>query len=255
MRKKEQGLILQMGMFYLIVILFLGLILISEKKKEVIIPKVEKKLLTHINKEYKEDNIKTNKIKFNKKENIYTIKITNKKNSDLYFIVKYIYETKKIESTYKEDYLEGKSLFKNIEKTLNKELKTATKRNPTTLKNISITYNTKLTNCTENIKNELLNKNYTLPLYTIKLEDNISNLTEELLTKKLTTIKNYFQSIGFTPKDYNITLNNKTTPTKSINIKINQDTLNKNLEEISNLIITNDIETLKLYNIEYKYLN
>lgn len=255
MKKKQQSLVLQMGIFYFIVILLLGLIIISEKKKEIIIPKVEKKLNKYITETYKEEKLKKEKIKYNKQENIYSIKVLNKQNNDLYFYVNYNYKTKKITTTYKVDYKEGKSLFKEMEKKQNKDLTKKLKENPTTLKNISITYNTKLTDCTQNIKDELLNKNYNTPLYTINLEVNISKLTSEILTKKLTTIKNYFKQLDFIPKDYNIILNNKTTPTKSINIKIEQDTLNKNLEEISNLIITNDKETLKLYNIEYKYLN
>lgn len=255
MRKKEQKLILQMGMFYLVVILLFGLIIISEKKKEVIIPKVEKKLLNYINNNYKNIDIKTNKIKFNKEKEIYTIKVIDKRNDDLYFNVTYNYKSKKINSTYKEDYLEGKTLFKNIEKNLNKQINTKIKENPTTFKKISITYNTKLNNCTDTIKNQLLNKNYKLPLYTINLEDNISILTEELLSKKLTLIKDYFNKINYKPKDYNVTLNNKTTPTKSINIIIPYDTLNKNPEEIANAIILNDTNKLKIYNINYKYLN
>lgn len=255
MKKKQQNLILQMGFLYLIVILLLGLILISEKRKEVIIPQVEKKLKEYINENYQNKNIKENKITYNKQKEIYTIKIENKQNNDLYFFVKYDYKTKKITSTYKKDYIEGKSLTTNIEKSLNKKLVEKQKKLPSTFKNVRITYKTKLSESTKSIKEELLNKNYTLPLYTINLEDNISKLTEEILLKKLKTINNYFKNINIVPKDYNIILNNKTTPTKSININIDQETLNNNLETICNLIINNKQIELEQYNIKYKYLN
>lgn len=255
MEKQQQNLILQMGIFFLIVILALGLIVISEKKKEIIIPKVEKKLKEYIYENYSNENLKQSKIIYNKKKEIYTIKAENKQNNDLYFYINYNYKKKNITTSYKKDYIEGYSLTKNIENNLNKQLENNLKKQPPTFKNINITYNTKLSETTKNIKEELLNKNYNLPLYTINLEDNVSELTKEILINKIKTINNYFENIKFIPKDYNITLNNKSIPTKSININIEKQHINNNLEAICTLIINNNKDELKKYNIKYKYLN
>lgn len=254
-RKKEQSLILQMGFLYLLVILFFGLIIIEEKKKEVLMPKVDKKLQEYINENYKKENIEKGKIKLNKKESLYTVKVYNKQNKDLYFYVNYNYETKKISKTFEKDYKEGKTLKEKIEKYLNKKLEKLKEKEKAPIKNIYITENLKLTETTNDIKEELLKKNYDLPLYTINIEDNISSLTEEIFTKKLKKINNYIKKINLNPKDYNITLNNKTSPSKSINLKLEKEVLDQNVDYIYSMIIENNKEILSKYNIEYKYLN
>ena len=63
---EKNKLTLAMGLFYLIVILFLGLIIISEKKEKFLLPKVKEKMLNYINKNYQTEkqNFKYSKISF-----------------------------------------------------------------------------------------------------------------------------------------------------------------------------------------------
>ena len=53
------------------------------------------------------------------------MKITCKKNKDLYFYL--TYKNGKITDTYKEDYLEGKSLLNNLNNKMTKEINNKTK--------------------------------------------------------------------------------------------------------------------------------
>ena len=75
-----------MGFLYLFAILFFGLILISEKKKDILLPKIEEKIKNYVEKNYKEEkeNLKFNNLK--RKGDIYLLKVENKKNKHLYSI-------------------------------------------------------------------------------------------------------------------------------------------------------------------------
>lgn len=245
---EKTKLTLYMGMFYLIVILLLGLIIISEKKEEYIKPKVKKKMITYLEEKYNlEDrkNFKYQKITQNNKK--YSMRVSHKKNKHLYFTV--TYQRKKITDTYKKDYLEGKTLNNYMQKVMNKKLKEKLQNN----EKINITYNTKLNNCTEEVKNELLKENKNLPLYTV----NITEKIEDLVTIKtiLKTIHQKIKKLNLTPKNYNITLTNNTNITQSLKIIIEPNTIENNLDEISTLIESNDLASLKKYHVEYTNLN
>lgn len=244
---EKTKLTLYMGMFYLIIILLFGLIIISEKKKEYITPKIKEKIISYLKEKYKEEqkSFKYNKITFSK--NKYSMKIHHKENKHLYFTV--TYQKKKITDTYKKDYLEGKTLNNYMQKIMNKEIKEKLK-NP---KKINITYNTKLNHCTKEVKNELLKENKNLPIYTVNINENIKDLTS--LKNTIETIHQSMKKINLSPKNYNITLNNETNITKSLNIIIEPNTIENRLDEIILLINNNDVDTLKKYNVKYTYLN
>lgn len=239
---EKNKLTLAMGLSYLIVILFLGLIIISEKKEKFLLPKVKEKMLNYINENYQTEkqNFKYSKISTNKDK--YSMKIYHKNNKNLYFIV--TYQKKKIKDTYKEDYLEGKTLSKYMEQKINKKL---------SKEEFTVTYNTKLNDCTTLIKEELIKGNDQLPLYTINIEKNILNLTA--LKTEIISIKEQVQALNLTPKNYNITFNNLQNIAKSIHLTIESETINNNLDEIIPLIINHDFDTLKKYHVECTYLN
>ncbi len=239
---EKNKLTLAMGLFYLIVILFLGLIIISEKKEKFLLPKVKEKMLNYINKNYQTEkqNFKYSKISTNKDK--YFMKIYHKNNKNLYFTV--TYQKKKIKDTYKEDYLEGKTLNKYLEQKINKKL---------SKEEFTATYNTKLNDCTTLIKEELIKGNDQLPLYTINIEKNITNLTA--LKTEIISIKERVQALNLTPKNYNIIFNNLQNISKSIHLIIESETINNNLDEIITLIINHDFDTLKKYHVECTYLN
>ena len=232
----KQKLTLSMGLLYLIVILCLGLIVINEKSKIYKMPAVEKKLKEYVKENYKEE-FDISKIKFDYEK--YSLKVKNKKNNNLYFYV--YYQDKKITSTYNKDYKEGKTLINYMNNYQNK------KKTKNTFDKYNVKYNIKLNKINKSIKNELINGNYNLNIYTIQVEDNYSDLKN-----KLTEILKYTNSIKLNPKDYNITLYNSKEYKKNLNINVSSDIMNSSIDTLVNAINTNDINTLKLLNVKVK---
>lgn len=243
---EKTKLTLYMGMFYLLLILVFGLIIINEKKEAMRLPKVKEKIINYTKEKYSDETFKYSEI--TSSNNKYSMKIYNKKNKHLYFTV--TYQKKKITDTYKKDYLEGTTLNNYMSKKLNNELK---EQLINIDYNFTIIYNTKLNNCTEDIKKELINGNYKIPIYTINVKYTISDIS--LLKDTLTNINNTAKQMNLIPKNYNITLNNKTNPSKSLNIIIEPSTIENNLLEIITLINNNELTNLKKYNVECTYLN
>ncbi len=245
---EKTKLTLSMGIFYLIVILFFGLIIIYEKKAVYITPKIKEKMLTYLEEKCSLEErqfFKYQKIISNK--NTYSMKVYHKNNKHLYFTV--TYKKKKITDTYKKDYLEGKTLNTYMQKIMNKDLKEKLKNH----QKINITYNTKLNHCTEEVKKELLKENKNLPIYTVNIDEEIKDITTIKMTLK--TIHQNIEKLNLTPKNYHITLTNKTNITKSLNIIIEPTTIENNLDEVILLIENNDLNSLKKYNVECTNLN
>ncbi len=228
----KNRLTLYMGMLYLFVILSFGLIIINEKKPL----QIEKRLNSYVKENYKEE-FNTSKIK--KKDKSYYIKLSNKKNKHLYFYV--YYKDKKIISTYDNDYKEGKTLNNYMSKYQSKKLRN---------KNYKIKYETKLNNYTKSVKEKIINGNYDVPVYTIYVEETYTDLYT-----KLNEINTYINTIKLTPKNYNITLENKENIKESINIKISSDIMNSSLDKVVLSINNNDKLTLNKLNVKVKYLN
>lgn len=249
MKNTESKLFFEMTIFFFIVILCFGLLIIKEKSTSFRKEKVSKKIDEYINSNYKyiKNELKKDKIKY--ENNAYYIKIYNNENKDLNFIISY--KNKKITSTYKKDYLEGKSLFNVLEKNMNDKLKKINTNS--TYKNLKITYDLKLNNCTDIIKNKLIKGNYDLNLYTINDKKTIV-LNSNTLQNEIIKLHEYIISIGLNPKNYNLTYTDLNNETKSINIIINEEILKNNID-IGKIIIENDKKNLNLYNIKVKNLN
>lgn len=245
-KQVQNKLTLYMGLLYLFAILFFGLILINDKKKDILLPKIEEKLKNYAEKTYKEDkeNFSYNKIK--RTGDTYYLKVENKKNKHLYFNVNY--ENKKITDTYQKDYLEGNTLNKYMEEELNKTLQT--KENP--YNKYKVVYNTKLTDMTSSVKRKLINKNYNIQVYTIEVETSYKDLTE--LKEILQNLTLYTTTQNLLPKNYNITLNNKNI-TKSMNIIIDNDIIINDIDTVVQGVTENNTSLLQKLNIKLKYLN
>ena len=194
MNKKQNTLIIQMGIFFLIIILSLGLITINEISPKMKLKKVDTKLNEYIDNNYNSiiNDINIGDTKF--QENTYSKKITNKNNNDLYFYIKY--KNKKITSTYQKDYVEGKTLSNNITKYLNKNITKKINKDTLGIDKISISFNTKLNNCNDIIKESLLKKEYQMPLYTINITKKIP-LTEHTINMELQNLDTYFKQNNF----------------------------------------------------------
>lgn len=247
---EKNKLTMYMGIFYLLVILFFGLIIINEKKEDFVKPIIREKIINYVKNQYKEQTqeFKYSTLKKEQKEkNKYNLKIYNKENKELYFTV--TYQKGKITDTYKKDYLEGSSLNKSIENYLNKTLI----KEKTNYKKYKITYKTKLNKCTTYIRKRLLKKDYLKPIYTVEVEENINTLEE--LKETILQIHNYSKKQNINPKNYDITLNNIKNITKSINIVLEPVIIEESIDEVIALIKKGDLTTLKKYNVNFLYLN
>lgn len=249
MKKTESKLYFEMIIFFFIIILCFGLLIIKEKGNSYKKNKINEKIDDYIESEYKDNinDIVSSKIKQDK--NTYYKIVYNSSNKDLNF--KVTYKNKKITSTYKKDYLEGKSLFSVLEKNMNDKLKKVNSDNY--YKSLKITYNLTLNNCTDSIKSKLISGDYNLSLYTVNDKRSIT-LTKEVLQSEIMKLHNYMISLNFIPKDYNLTYTDINNETKSINIIVSEETLKNNVD-VGRIIIENDEKNLNLNNIKVKYLN
>ena len=233
MNKKQNTLIIQMGIFFLIIILSLGLITINEISPKMKLKKVDTKLNEYIDNNYNSiiNDINIGDTKF--QENTYSKKIT---------------------STYQKDYVEGKTLSNNITKYLNKNITKKINKDTLGIDKISISFNTKLNNCNDIIKESLLKKEYQLPLYTINITKK-TPLTEHTINTELQNLDTYFKQNNILAKEYNLTFIDNTNYTNTLNIIIKSDIIKENSPVISNAIINNNRTILNKYNVIIKYLN
>lgn len=214
--------------------------------------KIDKRLNTYIQKNYKEiiNEVNIKKTKYEKTK--YTKKIINKKNKKLYFYL--YYSNKEIKSTYENDYIKGEKFLNYIENTISKNIKKKTNINYEI--KIKTTYN-KFNDYT---KEKLLQeKNLeSLSIYTLKEDFIIEEFNTNEIYNKITKLNNNLEKNNIFPKNYNITFILKKNPTKSIEINnLTSDLIkNNDLKSIINDIINKEkSDILKNNNITYKYYN
>ena len=249
MRKNESKLFTEMIIFFFMVILCFGLLIIKEKSNSIRSNKINKTINNYIDTNYKD--LKDEFIigKTTRKNNLYYKKIVNNKNKYLNFII--TYKNNKISSTYKEDYLEGRSLFNVLEKQMNEKLNNINKGD--NYKALKVSYDIKLNNCTNNIKNKLIKGNYDLSLYTINDSKTI-NLNEVEIQNEIQKLHNYILSLKLNPKNYRLTYTDLNNETKSITIEFNEELLINNIN-IGKLVIENNDQVLNKYSIKINHLN
>ena len=240
---KQKKLLLERGIFILIVFVLLGVIVITEKFGSIMIPQATKKIETYIENKYKELNLKENKLIF--KNTTYTMKVESKENKNHYFYINYY--NRKITDTYKKDYLEGKNLLTHIKKKLKKEI------NNKTNTNCDIEITSTLDKYTDLVKEKIIKEDNLLELkfFIIKKELIIDKWDEEIIANKINNFLDKFT--GITPKSYTITITNQEDITESIEIKNITNKVSK--EIISDIINNKKSDLLKENKITYKYLN
>lgn len=221
-----------------------GGILFSKKAKSNITEYIETNYSKEIN------NLKIETPIYNK--NKFRSKIISKKNNNLYFYV--TYHKGKLTDTYKNDYIEGKSLLNYLNKKLGKEITTKTK------KKISVYSISKLNNFTEEVQKRIINEDSLINLkyYYIEYEIKIDEWNEKKITDEISNYLNIIYKNNITPKYQNITITSKTDITKSIKINnITEDFINNKIKNkiINDIINNNNSQLLKDYKITYKYLN
>lgn len=235
-----------MAFFFLITFVLLGLIVVEEKKEEIMLPKVENKMKEYLQeKNLTIENTKMEPIKYNEKEKRFERKIINKDNKNLFFYL--YYQKKKVTSTYEEDYIFGKSLLSHLEEKIKNEIGQ---------KNIKIIISTPLNQFNKEVKKKLLKEENLkgLKIYTFEKEINTKDFSVFTIINELTSLNKANQELEITPKNYTITLNNSLDITQSIKIE-NLQLPNNNIIEIITGILANDKSIEIKYNIKYTYLN
>ena len=240
---KQKKLSFERGIFVFIVFVLLGVIVVTEKFGNIMIPKATKKINNYIQENYKDLDIKTNDVTF--KNTTYTMKVESYENKHHFFYIKYY--NRKITDTYEKDYKEGKNLLNHIKKKLIKEI------NKKTTTNCDIEITSTLDKYTDIVQEKIIKEDNLLELkfYIIKKELVIDKWDEETITNKINNFLNNFTDI--TPKSYTITITNKDDVTESIEIKNITKEINKDI--VSDIINNKKSDLLKENKITYKYLN
>ena len=239
---------IQMALFFLVIFVVFGTIVIKEKQNIIFLPKIENSISEYTNNTYQ--NLSLEKDKVTEKNNVFTMKVKNIKNKNHYFYIKY--SNKKITDTYKTDYLEGKTILKHLSTKLEKDIYKET--------NISykVSFDNKFNNYSEKVQKLLLEENIkTLKVYTIEKEITtsweINNITK-ILTDTMTTL----EKKQFTPKNYTFIITNEKDITQSVKINnIKSSLINENKLQIiiSDIINNNKSNILAENKITYEYLN
>ncbi len=250
--KKQKQLLFARNMFAIILFTLLGIIVVVEKGNENKIAKTQKEIDKYFEENYKEIKDNTTQEKIALKDGIYSMKIVSKKNKNLYFYIKK--EKKKITDTYKEDYLEGRTLLNALSKKIEKEIKEKTHTKPTI--KMTSTLDEFITSTQEKIIQEenLLE----LKFYTLEKELLINNWSTEEIVKQIIDTMNIYESQNITPKNYIFIITNENNITESVEIKNITSNFTNNSENnkiIDDIINDKNSQLLKENKITYKYLN
>ena len=234
-----------MGIFSILVFGIFTYIIIYEKKDIVLSPKIEEKLLKYIDEKYisLKNDLTISKVKHIKDENTYQIKLSNNNNKNLYFFVNY--KNRKITDTYQSDYVEGMSLYSNLEKEYKKKLK-----------NSSLDFYKKLNEYPETIRQQVINQDtIKLPLYRVSTELTINNHTQKTIINSISKFYLKNKELGYSPKEYEIVLVDKNDISFSVKISnLTENLIINNINEIISAIILNDSNIMKKYSIKYQYI-
>ena len=190
------------GIFTFIIFVIFGIIICTEKGGDFLIPKVNEKLNNYLTTNYKNIINDTIQEETTYKDRKFTMKIKNKINENHYFYI--TYDNGKITDTYKEDYIQGKTLLKEITNDLEKEIYEKTKINA----NVNILssldeYTTKVQDIILKEKN-LLN----LKIYSVDINIDLNTWNATNATTTITDTLHKFIEKKINPKSYPITINN-----------------------------------------------
>ena len=245
---ESKKLTMQMAIFFLIIFVVFGTIVVKEKQNILFLPKIENLITTYITENYNHLGLEQEKI--TEKNNVFTMKVKNKNNNNHYFYIKY--SNKKIKDTYKTDYLEGKSILNHLSSSLEKDMYIKTNNT------YKVSFDNTFNNYSKKIQKLLLEEDIkSLKIYTIEKEITTSwesNNITKLISDTMTTL----EKKSFTPKNYTIIITNQKDITQSIKINNLKSSLinNDKLQTIINDIINNNKTSILTENkITYEYLN
>ncbi len=249
---EQQKLTFKMALFFLIIFVFFGVIIVKEKLNVIFLPKVEK-----IFDEYLQDNytsiyssIKKNKISY--KNDTFKIKLTSKENKNHYFYI--TYSKKKLKDTYKKDYLEGSSIISHITNEIEKDILKKTKEEAI------VSIKEKLNDFPKQVQEKILQADtYSdLNLYNVEKEYIVNKWSSTEITSLILKFTNSLKENNITPKSYSFIITDANDLTKTISISNLKDDLltEATLEKIvSDCLNNNNSELLESNEVSFKYLN
>lgn len=250
--QKQRRLLFARNVFLFIIFVCFGVIIVTEKASGLLIPRVKTKMEDYLSSNYAEiqDTLKIDTVTYDK--TIYKMKVTNDKNKDHFFYI--CYSEKKMTDTYKEDYLEGKQLFKKITKNLEKSIRSKTNQS------VTVEVISTLDNFTEIVKDRIIKEDNLLELkfYTIKKELPINDWTAKTITTEIIETMNKFIDKNITPKNYTFIITNKEDISESIEISnITEEFIDNkdNRQIIEDIMSDNNSKLVKTNKIKYKFLN
>lgn len=250
MKEKENQLFTKMTIFFFLVVLCLGLLVINQKKNDLKSKKIKQKITEYIDDNYSKEKEELKIGNIESKNNAYIVRISNVNNTKLYFTL--TYKDNKMSSTHKKDYLEGKTLISFAQNELNNKLKEKNKNSY--YSKLDITIDMKLNECSDIVKKRLLDNKFDIPIYTINDYQNIE-ITADKINQEIKKITNYIKQMDFSPKSYNLTYTNSNDVLKKVSIKFNSDIMKESGLNIGKEVINNNKSVLEKYNIEVKYIN
>ena len=250
--KQEKHLLIARNVFAFIVFVILGVIVVTEKGKGILIPKVEKEMQDYLVEKYPDikDQVETSETSF--ENSIYQMKVFSKENNRLSFIIQKKHG--KITDTYQKDYFKGNSLFSTLQKELEEEIRKKTSTNP------SIEIISTLDEYTEGVRKRILEEENLLELkfYTIKKEIIINDWNKDTITKEIIKEINLYEEKNITPKNYTFIITNQKDITESIeinNIVSSFAEEKENTQMIQDILDDHQSKLLKENKITFKYLN
>lgn len=248
----KNKLIIEMTIFTIFLFIAFGTIIINEKSKEFLLPKIDKKLNQYVQKEYKEikNDFLIGETKYNMKNSSFEMIIQNKKNKDLYFIISY--KNKKIKSSYKKDYLEGRTLLSQLEKDLKKKI--VSNQYP----NIDIKFTKTLNQYNHSLHDTILSNDdiHTLNIYDISVNVSSKNFHHNELVSTINNFYQYIEKKHYNPRYYHINITNSSNTEEKIEISnLSKKEIMDNTKEIINGIMTNDESIKDQFSIDYHYNN
>lgn len=246
----KNSLIYGRAIFFLIVFVSFGLIIMNEKGGALFSTKIKEKINTYIEENYSDIKNSINQSNINYKNAEYKMKITSKENKNLYFYI--IYKKGNIKDTYKEDYLQGKSLINHLQNNLNKQIKEQTNEEYT----VKIDKN--LNDFNSKLKETIINEDDLLSIkfYTLEKEIEVNNWDYQTITNEIIKYIDKNNKLNITPKSYKFTLiNNKDITTSLIISNITSDFVNNPYSSkiIYSILTKQQSDILKNSNITYEY--
>ncbi len=249
---KQRRLLFARNVFLFVIFVCFGVIIVTEKSSGLLIPRVKAKMEDYINSNYSEikNDLKLGNVTYDK--TVYTMKVTNSKNKNHFFYIRYA--EKKMTDTYKKDYLEGKQLFKKIEKDLTNQIR---KKASSTVKVKIISTLDKYTSL---VQDRIIKEDNLLELrfYIISKDLIIDDWTSKSITSEINDNLNKFIDNKITPKSYTFIITNKNDIAESIEISnVTEDFINNKDNEkiIEDIMNEHNSKLVKRNKIKYKYLN